>query len=254
MTRITWNEQEKNAVAEASLELLCSKLPKQNPTEVNRVTMQSYYGFLTVIVPEAQRRVLPLERHRIIAGLHTIPWIHDYVTAISTARRTKTAPMLAPAPVAAPVAEINMSELIAQLTPLITKQVIAQLSEDYTLIPRTKIARMPTPVAGGTTAPMARKPQVWMFGLLPNQQREIETAWGKSFRFKFIEASRSVKFEIPTGEWAIMMGGFVDHAQCDRVRAQVGSRYLAVQGGVTSLKKSLNDLNSRFNHINGVRA
>lgn len=259
-SRIIWNEDEKRAVAAASLDIMCQRAPLVNPTKVDRVAMQNHYGFLTVVIPEAQHQVLPVARHRVISGLHCVPWIYDYVTAASKARipHHDVAPPLAPAaliPVTPPKQEMpELLELAQLLAPLVAKEVVKQLAEEFELTPkwRTQRPAVAVPVPGGTTVPMARKPQVWMLGLLPNQQREVEATWGKSFRFKFIDAERSTKVDLPSGEWVIGMADFINHSIEARLRKQAGAHYLSVHGGVSSLKKSLNDLNGRLNRKIGA--
>jgi hypothetical protein len=254
---VMWTASEKAALASGCVQRLARQLGVLRH-QVSHWDITSYRGFFCEVFNPTMQNVFLTEpaRLRSIKQFVQVPWLVQSMlaeiehikaqqiqaTALAVAEQETAQPVVEAVPTA-PAAAIDVDAL----TVLVAQKVVALLTEQFVLTPKMVMhtkARLP---AAPTV--VATKPKVWLLGLKPSQFNEVVGVWGQRFDLRLVDSSRtSGKIPVAPGSHVIAMTDFCSHSLLESVRHNQSIAYHPIAGGVTSIKKALNDLNSRMSY------
>jgi hypothetical protein len=138
----------------------------------------------------------------------------------------------------------GLAKLADALAPLLVERVVTMLAERYHMTPK----QMRPVMADTSSITMSRRPVVYLLGPKANQAEDINRAWGTRFELRVIHDRVGLVVPAPMpNTYVIGMADFLSH-QLERKFKSAGHNYRAVHGGVTSIKKALNDLYAKINN------
>lgn len=263
-TRINWTASEKRRVAAQAVHFL-AQAECVSEHQLTRANILYRWAFFTDIFAKAQQAALLNTPDRIRENIkqhQQVPWlIAEMEQVVAECRAAKQVEAEHKAAEAAKVpdpevpakpalgltlkADASELEALAHLVaPLVAREVVTILATEYDLKP----LRVEKQVAAAPTAPepaVVRKPKVLVFGLLGAQANEVEQTWGGRFDLRFIKTKSATEVKCG-GDAAIGLVSFMSHSADAKLKKTFGNNYIRVSGGVSAVKKSLNDLNARF--------
>lgn len=254
-TNVLWTASEKAALASGCVQRLARQLGVLRH-QVSHWDITSYRGFFCEVFNPTMQNVFLTEpaRLRAIKQFVQVPWlVKDMLaeiehikaqqlqaTALAAAEQTVVEEQPVE-PVAAKAIDIDA------LAAVVAQKVVALLTEQFVLTPRVVVHRkIQLPTGMATTV---AKPKVWLLGLKPNQFNEVVSVWGQRFDLRLVESTRSSpKIPAAPGAHVIAMTDFCSHSMLEAIRNNQSIIYHPIAGGVTSIKKALNDLNARISN------
>lgn len=248
--RIFWNDVERAKIIEQVFSM------RQNDPESS----------LTAIVNRAVAQ-LPKERQRQIPSVKSIPWLPEAIkNKFAEQRKIVRSNEQAQSTVAA--ATKQHIELQATLTAMVdnARQEALVEADLVTLLVavadklqpddnidlkaiKTRVARLELILSDAgeleqpeapAPAPTKKKPTILIVGMLPNQNRELLTHFGKNVSLIFMDRDDE-KGKVPLASAAVINAKFIKHALQSRIQSEMHGRakvYL-VKGGLTSVKERI---------------
>ena len=264
---VIWTQDERTALAAATLNLLsnAAQMPVAGMNSADVQKQVQRYGFFSGVFRQAQRYVFAAtpERVRTIITHTQVPWLMEEI--YSRMREVHVADMIAAqekarsAAQAAAAKEKSVLEAVSltltaspdglhkladALAPLLVERVVTMLAERYHMTPK----QMRSVMADTSSITMSRRPVVYLLGPKANQAEDINRAWGTRFELRVIHDRVGLVVPAPMpNTYVIGMADFLSH-QLERKFKSAGHNYRAVHGGVTSIKKALNDLYAKINN------
>lgn len=264
---VIWTQDERTALAAATLNLLsnAAQMPVAGMNSADVQKQAQRYGFFSGVFRQAQRYVFAStpERVRTIITHTQVPWLMGEI--YSRMREVHVADMIAAQEKerseaqAAAAKEKSVLEAVSltltespdglhkladALAPLLVERVVTMLAERYHMTPKQT-----RPVMADTSSiTMSRRPVVYLLGLKANQAEDFNRFWGTRFELRMIHDRVGLVVPAPMpNTYVIGMADFLSH-QLERKFKSAGHNYRAVHGGVTSIKKALNDLYAKINN------
>lgn len=245
MSRIFWTEEEKDRIIERVFSM------RQNDPESS----------LTAIVNRAMSQ-LPEDRRRQVPSVKVIPWLpeaikqrfaeqrklvrtHEQVrneAAVAEQKHSDLRNQLREALDKARREALSKAPLADLLTALVEKLKERDTGELNRLKERVErlergAAKSPTAPAPEPT-PEAKLPSVLIVGMLPNQNRELLTHFGKGVKLVFLDKDNE-SAAIPNADAAVVNAKFISHTLQARVQREYHGRgkVFLVKGGLSSVKE-----------------
>lgn len=263
---IIWTQDERAALAAATLNLLshAAEMPVAAMTSKDIQKQAERYGFFSGVFRQAQEHVFvnTPERVRTIITHTQVPWLMDEiysrmrevhvadmiesqgrVNREARAAADKEKSVLEAVSVTLTASPDGLNKLADALAPLLVERVVALLAERYHMSPKQS-----KPVFADTSSVTApRRPVVYLLGLKANQAEDVNRAWGHKFTLRVV-TSVGYKVQPPADDtYVIAMSDFIDHSLMHKFK-NAGYDYRSVHGGVTNIKKALNDLYARISN------
>ena len=147
----------------------------------------------------------------------------------------------------AEISPITLQRIVDMLTPIITKNVIAELESGHIRFTRNAPVLAPIEVSGPQRS-VERKIPVSVVGMLPQQAQSLLGTSGSVFDLRFITAAQAARLKRANADYCVLMINFISHAACEGVERNFPpSSIVRVTGGVSSIRKALHDLKARHN-------
>ena len=260
-TRVHWSPYQQLLIARRCLEVVC-KNSGVTPALFMKSDVINDRNFLSQILRPAQEHVFSKtpEYIRELKAMSQVPWLADLMfqeaqiwkehhlaelAAKNTPQAKAAEQSSAESGVSLHMDPASIAKFADVLAPLVAKLVVQQLVAEYDLHPKVlhEKARPFQP----ETVVKPKQVSVLVGGLLANQQHEVEAAWGKKFKLRFLDQDKRMR-NIDGYDYAIALVTKFSHSKDERLSFQYGDRYIRVNGGVSAVKKGLNDLSSKLGY------
>lgn len=259
-TRVHWSPYQQLLLARRCLDVVC-KNAGITPALFMKSDVINNRLFLGQILRPAQDYVFSKtpDRIRELKTMSQVPWLADLMFQEAQLWKeqhkeklqwekpaTEPAPVQTePSPLGFSMDAASVQKFAELLAPMVAAQVVLQLAEKYDLQPKVlhEKARPFVP----ETVTKSKQTTVLVGGLLANQQHEVEASWGKKFKLRFLDQEKKMR-NISGYDYAIALVTKFGHPKDERLSKEYGDRYIRVNGGVSAVKKGLNDLSSKLGY------